>query len=111
MRKTITIVLLLLAGLYLSLWRTRPAQTQAAGAVGLPGSAPAPANYSLALNGSGAYAEVPHSESLGLEGPYTVEAWVKTNVTGSQGIVERYNRLGTGEGGFAFRLSPANKLE
>jgi hypothetical protein len=65
-------------------------------------------NYSLSLNGAGAYVSVPDSNSLDITGPFTVEAWVKTNTPTAtqQGIVERYRTVqGIQDGGFALRLS------
>src|SRR5215210_4085529 len=68
-------------------------------------------NYSLALNGTTSYVQVPSSESLNITGPITVEAWIKSNSTSvQQGIVERYNWLGTDDGGFALRLTPGGQL-
>lgn len=64
-------------------------------------------NFSLSLNGSSAYMSVPSSSSLNVTGPFTVEAWIKTNTPTAtlQGIVEKYRWLpGAGNGGFAFRL-------
>lgn len=77
-----------------------------------PGTpAPAPAKYSLSLNGTTAYAKVPNSDSLNITTPFTVEAWVKTNsASAQQGIVERYNWLSTDDGGFALRLSGGKLL-
>jgi YD repeat-containing protein len=61
------------------------------------------ASNSLSLNGSGAYMNVPNSSSLNITGSITVEAWIKTNSTAQQGIVERYG--GSSPGGYALRLS------
>lgn len=58
---------------------------------------------SLSLNGSGSYMSVPNSSSLNITGTITVEAWIKTNSTTQQGIVERYG--GSSPGGYALRLS------
>jgi hypothetical protein len=46
---------------------------------------------------------VPNSSSLNITGSITVEAWIKTNSTAQQGIVERYG--GSNNGGYALRLS------
>ncbi len=68
-------------------------------------------NYSLSLNGTSAYVEVPSSGSLNLSGPLTVEAWIKPNSSSLQGIAERYKWLSTPDGGFALRLSSDGKVE
>ncbi|HKQ05772.1 MAG TPA: LamG-like jellyroll fold domain-containing protein [Blastocatellia bacterium] len=60
---------------------------------------------SLSLNGSGAYMSVPNSSSLNITGNITVEAWVKTNSTSQQGIVERYKTGAGNDGGYIIRLS------
>jgi PKD repeat protein len=76
-------------------------------------TSPPPGDYSLVLNGS-TYMEVPSNDSLNIVGPFTVEAWIKTNsATAQQGIVERYNTFGpaTFDGGFAFRLTSDGKLQ
>lgn len=40
----------------------------------------------------GGYVDVPNSPSIALHGPFTLEAWFRTTVTGQQqGIVERYD--------------------
>ena len=62
------------------------------------------ARYSLSLNGVYSYVVVPNNSVLNITGPITVEAWIKTNSTASQGIVERYNWFSTDDGGFALRL-------
>ncbi|MEK6302973.1 MAG: LamG-like jellyroll fold domain-containing protein [Acidobacteriota bacterium] len=64
---------------------------------------------SLSLNGSNAYVSVPNSTSLNITGPITVEAWIKTNSTSQQGIVERYGS-GT-NGGYALRLASGGTLQ
>ena len=53
------------------------------------------------------YVNVPDSPSLDVTGPFTVEAWVSTFTPppAQMGIVERYNWLGSEDGGFAFRLT------
>jgi PKD repeat protein len=76
-------------------------------------TAPPPGDYSLVFNGS-SYMDVPSNDSLNIVGPFTVEAWIKTNSsTAQQGIVERYNTFGpsTFDGGFAFRLTSEGKLQ
>lgn len=84
-------------------------QTQETNPTGEP--APPTTNYSLSLNGSTSYVEVPTSPSLNITTPFTVEAWIKTNsVSAQQGIVERYNWLDTDDGGFALRLAPGGKI-
>lgn len=58
----------------------------------------------LSLNGLGSYVSVPNSSTLNITGPITVEAWIKTNSTAQQGIVERYGPAGTNDGGYALRI-------
>ncbi|MBA3804259.1 MAG: S8 family serine peptidase [Acidobacteria bacterium] len=63
--------------------------------------------FSLSLNGTSAYVDVPNSASLNITGAITVEAAIKTNVAGAdQAIVERYNNYGveTSDGGYVLRL-------
>lgn len=57
--------------------------------------------YSLSTEGTSAYVDVPNSASLNVTGAVTVEAWIKTNSTGNQSVIERYS--GT-DGGFILRL-------
>ena len=58
--------------------------------------------HALSLNGTSAYVSVPYSSSLDINGPITVEAWVKRNPAGAtQAIVERY---GANDGGYAVRI-------
>lgn len=76
----------------------------------------APTYYSLSLNGTSAYADVPNAGlgvSFDITGPITVEAWIRLSAvpTGASGIVERYMDLTTAEGGFALRLSSGRKLK
>jgi hypothetical protein len=64
--------------------------------------------FSLSLNGTTAYVNVPNSTSLNITGAITVEAWIKTNsATAQQSIIERYRTTGVGtiNGGYALRLS------
>lgn len=70
-------------------------------------------NYTVSLNGTGAYISVSSSESLNITGAFTVEAWIKTNSnTVQQGIVERYNWLGTAsDGGYGIRLTSDGRLQ
>jgi len=60
-----------------------------------PQTWPSPTYYSLSLNGSSAYVDVPNAGlgvSLDITGAVTVEAWVKLNSNSvRQAIVERYN--------------------
>jgi len=75
----------------------------------VPQTWPTPTYYSLSLNGSSAYVDVPNTPagtavSIDIAGAITVEAWVKTTSTARQGIVERYNNsacTGTADGGYA----------
>ncbi|MEK6320885.1 MAG: S8 family serine peptidase [Acidobacteriota bacterium] len=82
-----------------------------------PLSWPAPTYYSLSLNGTSAYVDVPNAGlgvSLDFTGPVTVEAWVKLNSnTVRQAIVEKYNPsagAGTNNGGYGLRLMPSGKV-
>ncbi|MEK6286275.1 MAG: LamG-like jellyroll fold domain-containing protein [Acidobacteriota bacterium] len=82
-----------------------------------PLSWPAPTYYSLSLNGTSAYVDVPNAGlgvSLDITGPVTVEAWVKLNGnTVRQAIVERYNPsagAGTNDGGYGLRVMPSGKV-
>ena len=68
-------------------------------------------NYSLSLNGTGAYVRVVDSPSLDVSGPITVEAWIKTNTISQQAIIERYRWLDAPDGGFALRLNGEGKLQ
>jgi len=74
----------------------------------VPQTWPTPTYYSLSLNGSTAYIDVPDPTSggvpLDITGAVTVESWVKTTSTVRQGIVERYNNTactGSADGGYA----------
>ncbi|HEY9403684.1 MAG TPA: matrixin family metalloprotease [Pyrinomonadaceae bacterium] len=63
--------------------------------------------FSLALDGTSAYFDVPNSSSLNITGAITVEAAIKTNVAGAnQAIIERYNNFGQGtsDGGYVLRI-------
>ena len=61
---------------------------------------PAPGPYSLSLGGAGDYAQAPYSASLDINGPVTLEAWVKINATGAyQSVVARESAGVTGGGG------------
>lgn len=78
----------------------------------VPQTWPTPAYYSLSLNGSTAYVDVPNGGlgvSFDITGPVTVEAWVKTTSTVRQTIVERYNNsacTGTTDGGYRLLIRP-----
>lgn len=67
-------------------------------------ASPSPEEFSLSLNGEDAYVRVPNNPTLDINGPFTAEAWIKTNSSDEQGIVERYNWLTKLDGGFALRL-------
>ena len=62
-----------------------------------------PGSYCLSLDGVDGHVSVPNSPTLNPNGPITVEAWIKTNSSAQQGIVERFGSAGS-EGGFALRL-------
>jgi Tol biopolymer transport system component len=67
--------------------------------------------HSLTLNGTSAYMEVPNSSSLDFTGPFTLEAWVKTNrPSAAQGIIERYGIGPASNGGYALRFYSGGKL-
>jgi hypothetical protein len=79
----------------------------------VPQTWPTPAYYSLSLNGSTAYLDVPDPTSggvpLDITGAITVEAWIKTTSTVRQCIVERYNSsacTGTADGGYSLLIRP-----
>jgi hypothetical protein len=61
------------------------------------GSLPAQ-SFSLSVNGTNAYVNVPNSPSINVTGPITVEAWVKTNLDGTffNRVVSRYSETGGG---------------
>lgn len=75
-----------------------------------PQAWPVATYYSLSLNGTNAYVDVPNGGlgvSLDITGPVTVEAWIKTSSTSRQGIIERFNSsacTGTADGGYALRI-------
>jgi subtilisin family serine protease len=77
----------------------------------VPQTWPTPSYFSLSLNGSTGYIDVPDPTSggvpLDITGSVTVEGWVKTTSTARQGIVERYNNsacTGTADGGYALLI-------
>lgn len=88
------------------LYRVRATHTSASSAYSNEASATTYAlgAYSLSLNGVDGYVSVPNSPTLNLSGPLTVEAWIKTDSTAQQGIVERYGWLSTDDGGYALRI-------
>jgi hypothetical protein len=55
-------------------------------------------SYSLSVNGTSAYVNVPNSPSINVTGPITVEAWVKTNLDGTffNRVISRYSETGGG---------------
>ena len=75
-------------------------------------AAATPSTQSLSLNGTNAYVRVPSSSSINITGPLTVEAWIKTQLSGTQqAIVERYGWPGRdNKGGYALRLLSNGKL-
>jgi hypothetical protein len=75
-----------------------------------PTPTPTPGNFSLSLNGSTGYANVPSSPTLNIGSAITVEAWVKTNsVFTQQGIIERYDWT-PAAGGYGLRLMPGGTV-
>jgi len=80
----------------------------------VPQTWPTPTYYSLSLNGSTAYIDVPDPPSggvpLDITGAITVEAWIKTtSTTVRQCIVERYNNsacTGTADGAYSLLIRP-----
>ena len=78
-----------------------------------PLSWPTPTHYSLSLNGTSGYVEVPTSVNpngveLNITSWITVEAWIKLNSNGvTQGIVERFS---ASDGGYALRITSQGKL-
>jgi hypothetical protein len=79
---------------------------------------PTPTYYSLSLDGSTGYVDVPgggQGVSLNITGAVTVEAWINTNSTMiHQGIIERYNNsagMGTNDGGYALRINNHGKIQ
>jgi subtilisin family serine protease len=80
----------------------------------LPASWSASSYYSLSLNGSSAYIDVPNAGdtlgvSLDITGPITVEAWVRLDTNSiAQSIVARYSStapFGSADGGYELRLT------
>ena len=78
---------------------------------------PTPTYYSLSLNGTSAYADVPNAGlgvSLDITGPLTLEAWIRlNNNTTRQAIVEKYKPsagAGTNDGGYGLRVLPSGKV-
>jgi Concanavalin A-like lectin/glucanases superfamily len=68
--------------------------------------------YSLALNGTDAYAQVASSASLNITGALTLEAWVKYNSTGTYQIIlsrESFSQAGGG-GGYELQITNLGKL-
>lgn len=68
--------------------------------------------HSASFNGTDSYLRVPSNASLNITGPFTVEAWIKTNSSSTQqGILERSHWISTNDGGFALRLSSTGKVQ
>ncbi len=71
--------------------------------------------FALSLDG-GSWVRVPNNPALNLsqaDGSFTVEAWVKTTSTTTQGIVEHYTigaTSGSNSGGFALRMLGSGKV-
>jgi len=78
----------------------------------VPSSWPSPTYYSLSLNGTSGYVQVPTDSGvvgLNITGWITIEGWIKLNSnTVEQGIIERY---GTSDGGYALRVTSQGKLQ
>src|ERR1043165_2247031 len=55
----------------------------------LPPSRSQASNYSVLLDGTSAYVDVPYNANLNITGALTLEAWVKTSSTAVQQVVER----------------------
>jgi hypothetical protein len=55
----------------------------------LPPSRSQGSNYSVLLDGTSAYVDVPYNANLNITGALTLEAWVKTSSTAVQQVVER----------------------
>ena len=71
-------------------------------------TARAPGIYGSALsfNGSSSYVSVPHSASLDITGPFSVQAWIKASGTANYyAIVDKYTYYSTGSKGFAMYLN------
>ena len=77
---------------------------------------PIVSEYSLSLNGTNAYAQVPYqsnsSTNLNLTGPLTIEAWVKYNPTGNYQMIVARESFGVsgGGGGYALQITNTGKL-
>src|SRR5438067_3305504 len=67
-------------------------------------------NQGFSLDGTDDYVEIADAPEISLTGPFTIDAWINTNVnTGSQhAIVEKYD--GSGQNGYFFRLDESNHL-
>src|SRR5215467_3382497 len=55
----------------------------------VPRSASQGSYYSVLLNGTSSYVDVPYNANLNITGALTMEAWVKTGATGFQQVIER----------------------
>jgi hypothetical protein len=73
---------------------------------GQPGALAGDADGSVRLDGG--YVDVPDSAALSVQGPYTLEAWVKDRAGGPQGVIEKYD--GPARNGYLLRLVDGNKL-
>jgi hypothetical protein len=68
-------------------------------------------NNSLSLNGSNRYVSVPTSDSFSINGPLTLEAWVKLNANNTQqGVIERFGAYNSNSGGYNLRITANGKV-
>jgi beta-N-acetylglucosaminidase-like protein/concanavalin A-like lectin/glucanase superfamily protein/glycosyl hydrolase family 20/hyaluronidase-like protein len=75
---------------------------------GQPGALAGSGDTAVQLDGG--YVDVPNSPTVALSGPFTIEAWVKTTVTGQQqGIIEKYNT--PSPDGFGLRIDADGRLD
>jgi hypothetical protein len=75
---------------------------------GQPGALAGSGDTAVQLDGG--YVDVPNSPTVALTGPFTIEAWVKTTVTGQQqGIIEKYNT--PSPDGFGLRIDADGRLD
>jgi hypothetical protein len=74
----------------------------------VPGALAGSADTAVQL--AGGYVDVPNSPSVALSGPFALEAWIKTTVTGQQqGIIEKYNQ--PWPDGFGLRIDANGRLD
>src|SRR6266446_729396 len=72
---------------------------------------PQSSNHSVSFNGTSAYLDAPHSTSLNITGPITLEAWVKLPATTGdyRTILAKVNYTGS-EGGYDLDISDQGKV-